>query len=247
MDNKGIELLKELLAELTIRIKELGPCHSNNVRICEWKTLIEKTESYLTSLEKGGIGDTHKIELTSSEAWDKIIGNEHVKRAIEVSLAGQHPITVIGDPDNGEEYLERILGDLLTFLPPCPCGNFMNPNKGCYCTVSQTKKYTGSKKYQTALKNPIIVQLHPPTSRDYQIKSKGESFKDVLNRITLVDFDKKLEMEATNLLSTAIQRLNFTAKQVENIKDVANTIALLDSSEIIKTYHLAEAISYLRY
>lgn len=229
MDNKGIELIKELIAIL--------PDHNKYIK--------EKAENYLASLE------TQKI--TTIEAWDRIIGNEYVKRAMEVSLAGQYPITVIGDPDNGKDYLEIILGDLLTFVKPCPCGNFMDPNKSCTCTVSKLTKYTTSKTYQTAIKNPIIIQLQPPTSYDYRIiearkatktEYLQESFKDVLNRIEKVDPNKKLNEKIGDLLSTAIRRLNFTTKQVENIKNVANTIALLDGSDSIKDFHLAEAIQY---
>lgn len=235
MDNKGIEIIKDLLAELVINIEELGPCeHSVNVCVCGWVNLRERTEDYLSSLDKQ--------KITTVEAWDKIIGNEHVKRAMEVSLAGQHPITIIGDPDNGGKYLEIILGNLLTFLPPCPCGNFMNPQKACVCSSSQIRKFKNSVKYRKALQNPIIVQLQTPTSRDYQVKSKGESFIDILNRISLINLNKRLEMEATDLLNIAIQRMNFTLKQVENINFVSKTIALLDNSDIIKAQHISEAV-----
>ncbi len=92
MDKQGIELIKEL-AEAS-----------------QFEYLKERALSYLATQERE--------KVNKSEAWGKILGNEYLKRAIEVSLVGQHPITIIGDPENGEKYLKIILGDLLTFIPP---------------------------------------------------------------------------------------------------------------------------------
>lgn len=239
MDIKGIEIIKELLAEVIKNIGGLSCEHPvDGCVLCVWERLREKTEDYLSSLEKQ--------KITIIEAWDKIIGNEYLKRAIEISLTGQHPITVIGDPDNGEEYLKIILGDLLTFIKPCPCGNFMNPSKACTCTLSQITKYRTSKEYQKALNNSIIVKLVSPTSYDYRTKNKSESFKDILNRIEKVDPNKKLNIdtEAIDVLNSAIQTLRPTTKQVENIHSISNTIALLDGMDVRKIYHIFEAIQY---
>ena len=68
------------------------------------------------------------------KVWFSIKGNKYLKRAIEISLTGQHTITVIGNVDNGEEYIETIYKsrdiqdgifneNLLTFVEPCLCGN----------------------------------------------------------------------------------------------------------------------------
>ena len=239
MDNKGIELVKDLLAELVINIEERGPCdHSVNVCVCAWVNLREKTENYLQSLEK--------TKITTSEAWQKIVGNEHIKRAIEVSLAGQHPITIIGNPDNGEEYFEIILGDLLSFVKQCPCGGFMEYNKECTCTKSKIEKYRTSKEFQKSLKNPIIIRLFPPTMFDYQCKKEGESFGEVLNRI-IRKIDRTypaLENDSLSILRIAIERLSLSLLQIKHIENVSKTIAELDNSDSILPYHLSEAIQY---
>ena len=240
MDNKGIELIKDLLSELVINIEECGPCdHSVNVCVCAWVNLREKTENYLQSLEK--------TKITTSEAWQKIVGNEHIKRAIEVSLAGQHPITIIGNPDNGEEYFEIILGDLLSFVKQCPCGGFMEYNKECTCTKSKIEKYRTSKEFQKSLKNPIIIRLFPPTMFDYQGK-EGESFRDVMNRINR-KMDRSypapaLDKPSLYLLNTAIERLGLSLLQVKHIENVRKTIAELANSDTILSHHLSEAIQY---
>lgn len=54
----------------------------------------------------------------------KIIGNEYLRGAIEVSLAGKRSVAVIGHPGNGKESLEIILGNLITFKKPCLCGSY---------------------------------------------------------------------------------------------------------------------------
>ena len=241
MDKKGIEIIKELLVELVINIEEVGPCELLNkvdeCHVCGLIELKEKTEDYLSSLEKQ--------KITTSQAWDKIVGNECLKRAIEVSLAGQHPITVIGNPENGGDYLEIILGDRLTFVKPCPCGNFKNISKVCECSISQIRKYKSEKQWMNAMKNPIIVELSPPTRYDYHIKQQ-ETFQNVIDRI-----NRKKDIpqspfvgETFQLLKTAIERLNLSLKQVENIELVAKTVAELDNFDIIMPYHVSEAIQY---
>lgn len=178
-------------------------------------------------------------------AWQKIVGNEFLKRAIEISLTGNHKITVIGNPDNGKEYLEIILGDLLTFIPLCKCNNYNDPFKVCTCTAKEIMTHKKSKKYQKALLNPIICFLHSPTAKNYY--EPQEEFQCVLDRINIklsTSINFIFEPSGIDILNIAIQKFNFTLCQIERIKDVAKAIALLDYSEVVKTYHMSESIQY---
>ncbi len=53
-----------------------------------------------------------------------------------------------------------------------------------------------------------------------------------------------LEDKAYETLKVAMEKLNFSARSYDKILKVSRTIADLDSSEIIKTNHVAEAIRY---
>lgn len=62
-------------------------------------------------------------KLTKAEAWARLRDNEHVKRALEVALAGGHSVMVIGREGDGKEVLDTIMGTQIRFIEPCPCGN----------------------------------------------------------------------------------------------------------------------------
>jgi magnesium chelatase family protein len=53
-----------------------------------------------------------------------------------------------------------------------------------------------------------------------------------------------LNEESKMLIKTVVKKLNFSARSFDRILRVARTIADLDNSENIETYHLSEAIQY---
>lgn len=53
-----------------------------------------------------------------------------------------------------------------------------------------------------------------------------------------------LDAEQSNILSTAMEELNLSARAWDRILKVSRTIADLDNSDKIQTQHLLEAINY---
>lgn len=192
--------------------------------------------------------------MTLQESFFSLKGNEYLKRQIEVALTGDHKITVIGYPDNGKKYLQDILKDQLTFIEPCKC-NELNIFNYCDCQYLPHLKYERARQLKQSLSNPIIGKLLKPTKHDY--KNISEDFESVLNRIARVyNFitdnritnkskqNLKISKSAYDLLDTAIDKLSLTLRNINNIKSVAVTIALMDFSLEILPQYIAEAIQY---
>jgi magnesium chelatase family protein len=157
---------------------------------------------------------------------------------------------------------------LVAAANPCPCGYFGDSFKECNCTQAQIARY------QKRLSGPILdridIFLNVPAVKTNELVnlSAGESSLDIRNRvqkarnrqqkrlaklklISNAEMTSKqvkevcdLDSESKDLLATAINKFQISARGYVRILKVGRTIADLDGSENIRKDHLAEAIQY---
>lgn len=184
--------------------------------------------------------------MEKDQAWDLFVGNSHGKRALEVALAGNHSITAVGNPKNGEDLLKVVMGGQIQFICSCLCGNYGSSAFTCVCTKSKIINYHKTKKYQKAMCSEIIVEVVNPRSDDYV--RKEESFKKVFERINKVKDNiitkEKIHIDGMSILKLAIDKLGFAMSEVRQVKSVAFTIAKLSGEVVVQAEHIAEAVQY---
>ena len=158
---------------------------------------------------------------------------------------------------------------LIAAMNPCPCGfyGFEDNVHGCTCSPSQIRKYRS--KISGPLIDRIDIVIPVPAVKPEELsKSKGESSKDIRERVTKaheiqkkrfknlkVNFNSqmgrkeilkfcKMEDEAEVLLNAATKALGLSARSFNRVLKLSRTIADLDSSDLILRRHVAEALSY---
>lgn len=156
---------------------------------------------------------------------------------------------------------------LIASMNPCLCGNF-GSDLECRCTPMQIHKYLG--RISGPLLDRMDLHVEVPRIQYEQLKDntsaeKSESIRarvsqarDIQSRrfagkkITLnsqmtpsvVKTYCRLDEESEQLLKSAFNKFNMSARAHDRILKVARTIADLENSEPIKLQHLAEAIQY---
>ena len=158
---------------------------------------------------------------------------------------------------------------LVATMNPCPCGYLGDPNHECKCTEAQIQNY--QKKLSGPLFDRIDMYIAVekvsnddlrapigPNSNEHIVvkntikeaisRQKNRYGKDGVYNSSLSSFDVsqklKLEPAAERLLASASEKLNLSARSYFKAIKVAQTIADLDDSKIIRQNHLAEALTY---
>lgn len=158
---------------------------------------------------------------------------------------------------------------LVASMNPCPCGYYNHPNKDCVCAPGVVQKYLSRISGPLLDRIDIHIEIVPvpfeklsemkdaepsETVRDRVIKARQVQetrFKDIEGVYCNAQMSSKqmkvfaqINKESSELLKTAMQRLNLSARAYDRIIKVARTISDLDSSENIQPHHIAEAINY---
>jgi magnesium chelatase family protein len=158
---------------------------------------------------------------------------------------------------------------LVASMNPCPCGFYNHPARECCCPPGAVQKYLNKisgplldridlhvevtpvafselsasrhQENSTLIRNRVIVARDLQADRfknDMGIYCNAQMNSKMLHEICLID------TVGQNLLKTAMEKLNLSARAYDRIVKVSRTIADLSDSDTIKPEHLAEAIQY---
>ncbi|MDA8611277.1 YifB family Mg chelatase-like AAA ATPase [Candidatus Pacebacteria bacterium] len=155
---------------------------------------------------------------------------------------------------------------LIATLNPCPCGYLGTDIKTCSCSRRQIEKY------QQKISGPIVDRIDmwievgqiphrdlfdshkhiPPASPELKNKisevhkiqrKRQDTFNSKLGPKDLETFCK-LDSESKEILSSAANKLNLSARAFHKVIKLARTIADLEKEKDIKSSHILEALQY---
>lgn len=157
---------------------------------------------------------------------------------------------------------------LVGAMNPCRCGYFGHPSHKCTCKPDDVKRYIA--RISGPMLDRMDIQIELPSLSYDEISApdeKAETSEAIRARVTAarafarnrMGDDTKifcnaqldaagihkyctLDAAASALLKAAYERLGLSARGYDRILRVARTIADLDSSELIGSKHIAEAI-----
>lgn len=158
---------------------------------------------------------------------------------------------------------------LIAAMNPCPCGNYGDKKKPCFCNPGSIKKYMNKISGPLLDRIDMHIEVDSVSFEDLQDKEKHECSFDIKKRVERTRkiqdkrfigsihaasnaemSNKQIEMfcslnkECLALLNQAMNKLNLSARSYHRILKVARTIADHDSSDDIEPNHIAEAIQY---
>ena len=158
---------------------------------------------------------------------------------------------------------------LVASMNPCPCGYHHHPTHPCSCSPGQIQRYMNKISGPLMDRIDIQIEVESVPFEDIATAPKGEPSAAIRERViaarnvqserfknhngihcnaqmtsSLMQQYAPLDAECTEVLRTAMKRLNLSARAYDRIVKVARTIADLDHSENIKRQHIAEAVGY---
>ncbi len=158
---------------------------------------------------------------------------------------------------------------LVASMNPSPGGYFNEPGAPVSTTASEMQRYLGKISGPLLDRIDIHIEVTPVPFEKLSEAPKGESSEVIRNRVMQarkIQFDRytelpkvhynaqmgskqleafcELDQSCKDLLKTAMEKLNLSARAYDRILKVSRTIADLAASEEIKTEHIAEAIQY---
>lgn len=157
---------------------------------------------------------------------------------------------------------------LVAAMNPCPCGFLGDRERPCTCPAYRMTQYAA--RLSGPLLDRIDLRIDVPrvAPRDRRSGGRGEASRDVRARVALARERQlgrlsgtgafanahmtarhlrrlcRMDAEATALLDRAYDRYRLSARACDRVTKVAQTIADLEGSPVIRSAHLSESLSY---
>ena len=158
---------------------------------------------------------------------------------------------------------------LIASMNPCPCGYYNHPERECTCPPGTVQKYLNKISGPLLDRIDLHVEVTPVAFSELSNAKQQVSSATIRERVIIAreiqekrykdnpgiycnaQISSKMLKEicvinqvGSNLLKTAMEKLNLSARAYDRILKVSRTIADLSQSDDIKPEHLAEAIQY---
>jgi len=157
---------------------------------------------------------------------------------------------------------------LVASMNPCPCGYYNDPERDCVCSPSQIIKY--QKKISGPLLDRIDLNIEVPrikfeklasetlSESSKSIRKRVESAREIqrerfkgrktvcnseMNSVAVKEFCE-VSPETIELLKTAVNKFQLSARSYFKILKLARTIADLEGKSAVEMPHVAEALQY---
>jgi magnesium chelatase family protein len=157
---------------------------------------------------------------------------------------------------------------LIAAMNPCPCGYYGDPVKPCSCSPGTVTKY--QKRISGPLLDRIDIHIEVPRVEYEKLSERrlGEPSSMIRVRVEAARERQRarfqgseigcnaemhpaevrkycvLDAAGSNLMRTAMNQMQLSARGYHRLLKLARTIADLASSDSIQTIHLAEALQY---
>ena len=158
---------------------------------------------------------------------------------------------------------------LIASMNPSPGGYFNDPDAPVRSSPNEMQRYLSKISGPLLDRIDIHVEVTPVPFEKLSDNRKGESSIEIRKRVTkarelqsvrfenfdTINYNAQMNTKqirefcvlndvSLNLLKTAMERLNLSARAYDRILKVSRTIADLDNSEAVSSNHIAEAIQY---
>ena len=154
-------------------------------------------------------------------------------------------------------------------MNPCPCGFYNHPERECTCPPGAVQKYLNKISGPLLDRIDLHVEVTPVAFSELSSIKQQENSSNIRDRVIKArEMQEKRYKEhpgiycnaqmsskmlkdicvintvGANLLKSAMEKLNLSARAYDRILKVSRTIADLCGADDIKSEHLAEAIQY---